>query len=144
MLDGLLSFYVRSVSFALSKDLDRCLKGHDVARGTGKITALLLIDSHPGIRASTIARVTLRDRPAISRIVAMLVEAGLVEQRRSATEGRVGELFITTEGKVEAETVRVLAKAQSDDFFAELEEADRAHLIRILRGLYRGYRKSQP
>ena len=57
-LEDLLSFYVRSANYALSADLDARLGNLEVARGTGKITTLLLIDSHPGIRASAIAEAT--------------------------------------------------------------------------------------
>lgn len=137
VLGNLLSFYVRSVNYGLSRDLDQRLEGFEVARGTGKITTLLLIDSHPGIRASTIARATLRDRPAISRIVAMLVSTGAVEQRVSPTERRAHELYITPHGHEIAERVRGITRAQSEEFFAGLSETDRADLMRILRGLYR-------
>lgn len=136
ILDELLSFYVRSVSYTLSNDLDRRLDGHVVAKGTGKISALLLIDSNPGVRPSMIAEITLRDRPSISRIIRPLVEAGLVEQRTSKTEGRVEELFITPKGHAEAETVRAIVRQQSEAFFAQTPKKDRDHLFRILRTLY--------
>ncbi len=137
VLENLLSFYVRSANYILSKDLDERLEGHAVAKGTGKITALLLIDAHPGIRPSTIAEVVLRDRPTISRIIKPLVEAGLVEQRTSETERRAEELFITPKGHAEANAVRALISAQNDDFFADMPKRDRDHLFRILRQLYR-------
>lgn len=136
VLEDLLSFYVRSANYLLSRDLDRRLTGLEVARGTGKITTLLLIDSHPGVRPSAIARATLRDRPTLSRTVAPMIEAGLIEQRRSETEGRAVALYITPRGHAVAETVRGIVKAQSEAFFAPLSPADRGHLLRILRKLY--------
>ncbi len=140
VLEGLLSFYVRSVSYTLSRNLDESLKGHTVAKGSGKITALLLIDKHPGIRPSTIAEITLRDRPSISRIIRPMVEEGLVEQRTSERERRAEELFITEKGHAEAEAVRAIISEQSDAFFADTPAEDRAHLFRILRELYRSIR----
>lgn len=71
----------------------------------------------------------------------MLVKAGLVEQHRSPTERRADELYITEEGRVEARVVRELVKSQSKDFFAGMDAADQAHLMRILSGLYRDCRK---
>lgn len=136
VLEDLLSFYVRSVNYGLSRDLDKRLDGLEVARGTGKITSLLLIDAHPGIRPSAIAEVTLRDRPSITRIIEPLVAAGLVERRVSAQEQRAQELHITPRGHEVAERVRRIAKAQSDDFFATVSQDDRAHLLRILRDIY--------
>lgn len=142
VLEDMLSFYLRAANHAVSCDLDARLTGLEVARGTGKITTLLLIDSHPGIRPSTIAAVTLRDRPSLSRTIAPMIAAGLIEQRRAPGEGRAWELFITPRGHALAEDVRRIVKAQSEDFFAPLSEADRAHLLRILRRLYHIARKA--
>lgn len=136
MLENLLSFYMRAVNYGLSRDLDARLEGLDVARGTGKITALLLIDSHPGVRASTIAMAAMHDRPSISRIVARLVKSGLVEQRVAPTERRASELFITPRGHAVAEEVRAVARAQSEAFFSTTPADDRRELLRILRTLY--------
>ena len=136
VLEGLPSFYVRSANYLLSRDLDARLDGLEVARGTGKITTLLLIDSHPGIRPSTIAAATLRDRPALTRTIAPMIAAGLIEQRRSEAEGRAVELYITPRGHEVAQQVRAIVKAQSDDFFAPLSGEDRGHLLRILRQVY--------
>lgn len=136
VLEDLLSFYVRSVNYALSNDLDRRLEGLEVARGTGKITALLLIDSDPGIRPSAIARATLRDRPSISRIVAPMAAAGLIEQTTDESERRAQNLRATARGHEVAERVRAIVDAQNEAFFASLSDDDHAHLLRILRDLY--------
>lgn len=143
VLEDLLSFYVRSANYLLSRDLDARLEGLEVARGTGKITTLLLIDTHPGIRPSAIAAATLRDRPALSRTIAPMIAAGLIEQRRSRAEGRAVELYITPRGHALAQKVRRIVKAQSDEFFAPLDAADRAHLLRILRRVYLAARAAE-
>lgn len=136
VLEDLLSFYVRSLNYVLSKDLDRRMAGLEVARGTGKITALLLIDSHPGIRPSKIAAATLRDRPAISRIIAPMVAAGLIEQRTPPTDRSAQELYITPHGHEVAERVRDIARRQSEEFFESVPKRDRDELFRILRDIY--------
>lgn len=136
VLEDLLSFYVRSVNYALSNDLDRRLEGLEVARGTGKITTLLMIDREPGVRPSAIAHATLRDRPSISRVVAPMVEAGLVERTTDESERRAQKLRITARGHEVAERVRAVVRDQNEAFFACLSEEDRRHLLRILRDLY--------
>ena len=136
VLEDLLSFYVRSVNYALSNDLDQRLEGLDVARGTGKITTLLMIDREPGIRPSAIARTTLRDRPSVSRIVAPMVAAGLIEQTTDESERRAQKLRVTPRGHAVAERVRAIVRAQNEAFFSSVSDEDRVHLLRILRGLY--------
>ncbi|WP_020042124.1 MarR family winged helix-turn-helix transcriptional regulator [Salipiger mucosus] len=136
-LEDLLSFYVRSVNYALSVDLDARLESLEVARGTGKITALLLIDSHPGIRPSAIAQATLRDRPSISRIVSHMLKNGLVEKVESPNERRASGLYITDAGHELAATVRDIVKQQSKDFFADVPKEDRDELLRITKSIYK-------
>ncbi|WP_246040472.1 MarR family winged helix-turn-helix transcriptional regulator [Roseovarius arcticus] len=142
-LDDLLSFYVRSASYVLSTDLDSRLANLEVARGTGKITALLLIDSHPGIRASAIAEATLRDRPSTSRIITQLVRNKLIIKRETPGERRAFGLYITPSGHVLAEKVRGIVKTQSDEFFAFVPQDDRDALMRITRNIYRKIREER-
>ena len=142
-LEDLISFYVRSANYALSADLDARLAHLDVARGTGKITTLLLIDSHPGIRASAIAEATLRDRPSISRIITQLIRNELITKRETADERRAFGLYITSSGHALAEKVRGIVKAQSTDFFAHVPQHDRDALLRITRDIYRRIREER-
>lgn len=142
-LEGLLSFYVRATNYALSTDLDARLGHLAVARGTGKITTLLLIDSHPGIRASAIAEATLRDRPSVSRIIAHLLDHGLITKSETPGERRAFGLFITEKGHELADEVREIVKRQSDDFFADLSDRDREDLLRITRDIYVKIRKAR-
>jgi len=142
-LEDLISFYVRSANYALSADLDARLADLHVARGTGKITTLLLIDSHPGIRASAIAEATLRDRPSISRIITQLVRNNLITKRETEGERRAFGLYITSSGHVLADKVRGIVKAQSSDFFAHVPEHDRDALLRITKDIYRKIREER-
>ena len=142
-LEDLLSFYVRSANYALSTDLDARLSDLEVARGTGKITALLLIDSHPGIRASAIAEATLRDRPSVSRIVAQLVRHELITKHEISGERRAFGLHITPSGHMLAQKVRGIVRQQSEDFFADVPQADREALLRITRDIYRRIREQR-
>ncbi len=142
-LEDLLSFYMRSANYALSADLDARLGNLEVARGTGKITTLLLIDSHPGIRASAIAEATLRDRPSISRIIAQLLRHRLITRHEIPDERRAFGLHITPSGHDLAEKVRGIVKTQSDDFFADVPKQDRDALLRITRDIYRRIRRER-
>ncbi|WP_274426888.1 MarR family winged helix-turn-helix transcriptional regulator [Chelativorans sp. YIM 93263] len=135
-LEDLLSFYVRSVNYALSADLDARLENLEVARGTGKITALLLIDSHPGIRPSAIAKATLRDRPSVSRIITHLLQHGLIAKQETPSERRAFALYITDAGHDLAQKVRKIVKTQSDDFFSRIPKEDQEELLRITRNLF--------
>lgn len=137
VLEGTLSFYIRSINIAVSRDLDERLDGLEVAKGTGKISTLLLVDSHPGIRSSFLAQLTLKDRSAMGRIVDQMVASGLVRRETSAEDSRVQELYITPQGADLAVEVRARVTKQSEDFFAGVPEAETKLLLDLLRRTYR-------
>lgn len=137
VLEDTLSFYIRTVNLAVSRDLDDRLSGLDVARGTGKITTLLLVDSHPGIRPSLIAQLIMKDRAAMGRLVEQMMEHDLLTRRVSAADGRAHELFITPKGAKLAKRVRLLVTRQSKDFFHFIPDEEQKVMMGILRRAYR-------
>ena len=144
VLENVLSFYIRVLDTTVSRDLDERLKDLEVARGKGKITALLLIDSHPGIRPSVIADLALRDRSAMGRILDTLEQQGLIFRRASAEDSRAQELYITPQGAALAVKVRAIAVQQSEDFFDRIiPRSEQEVLMNILKRAYRRLRKDR-
>ncbi len=137
ILETTLSFYIRSINLAVSRDLDERLDGLEVARGTGKIMTLLVVDSHPGIRPSMIARMSLGDRSAIARLVDQMEEQDLLTRSVSAEDGRAQELFITEKGAALAAQVRELVNKQSREFFHFVSDEEQKLVIGVLRRIYR-------
>ncbi|WFS04310.1 MarR family winged helix-turn-helix transcriptional regulator [Rhizobium tumorigenes] len=137
VLEDTLSFYIRTVNIAVSRDLDERLEGYDVAKGTGKITTLLMVDSHPGIRPSVIAQLILKDRSAMGRLVEQMESQGLLTRETSVDDHRAQELYITEKGAELAVEVRAIVTRQSKDFFDFVPEGDQQLLMDILRRTYR-------
>ncbi|HMF67341.1 MAG TPA: MarR family winged helix-turn-helix transcriptional regulator [Phyllobacterium sp.] len=137
VLEDTLSFYIRTMNIAVSRDLDERLDGLDVARGTGKITTLLLVDSHPGIRPSVIAQIIMKDRSAMGRLIEQMIDNGLLTRQTSASERRAHELFVTPKGARLAATIRPIVTKQSKDFFSFIAEEEQAQVMDILRRAYR-------
>jgi DNA-binding MarR family transcriptional regulator len=137
VLEDTLSFYIRSINLAVSRDLDEKLEGLDVARGTGKITTLFLVDGNPGIRPSTIAKLILKDRSATGRLIDQMEEHGLLFRETSADDSRAQELYITEKGHELAERVRGIVTRQSREFFSDMSDEEHKLVIDILRRTYR-------
>jgi DNA-binding MarR family transcriptional regulator len=98
VLENTLSFYIRVIDSSVSRDLDERLEKLEVAKGKGKITALFLIDSHPGIRPSVVAELAMKDRSAMGRILDLFEKQGLIERRTSWKT--VGHTSFTQQTKV--------------------------------------------
>ncbi len=137
ILENVLSFYIRVIDYSLSRDLDERLKKLEVARGKGKITALLIIDSHPGIRPSVVAKLTMKDRSAMGRILDNFERHHLITRKASENDGRVQELFITKKGAEMATKVRSIVIEQSERFFdVIIPNEEQAQLMGILKRAY--------
>jgi len=140
----LLSFFARTVVMALNQDLDARMDGLPVARGTGKISALLLVGANPGIRPSVVAHYILKDRAAMARLLAELQMAGLIEQRVSARERRARELYLTEAGQGLRSRVETIALSQDDAFFTALSAGEQRVLLGLLKKLYGAHVASLP
>lgn len=137
VLEDTLSFYIRTVNLAVSRDLDERLEGLDVAKGTGKITTLLLVDDYPGIRPSVIAHLILKDRSAMGRLIDQMEQHGLIRREVSPEDSRAQELYITEAGAALAVKVREIVPKQSRDFFSFIPEDEQKLVMDILRRAYR-------
>jgi DNA-binding MarR family transcriptional regulator len=139
ILKDLLSFYSRSVSLALNRDYDAKIGKISLARGTGKVSTLLLVGVNPGIRPSVIAHFILKDRSAMARLLDQLKRSGLLVEKVSAAERRAHELYLTPKGHALLDRVRSIAVKQSGDFFSVLSAAEQAQLLGLLKKLYQGH-----
>ncbi|MDF7658666.1 MarR family transcriptional regulator [Erwiniaceae bacterium L1_54_6] len=132
-LGNMLSFYIRSINIAVSRDLDQQLAGLEVARGTGKISTLLVVDRHPGIRPSVIADVIQRDRSAMARLLEQMEQQQLLIREADQSDNRSQALFLTEHGKALAQRVRELTQQQEDRFFQRLTAREKHTVIRLLK-----------
>ncbi|BCH56352.1 MarR family winged helix-turn-helix transcriptional regulator [Agrobacterium vitis] len=137
VLENVLSYYIRTINMAVSRDLDQKLGKLEVAKGTGKITTLLLVDSHPGIRSSVIAQLIFKDRSAMVRLVDQMEEQALLRREADDDDNRAQGLFITPKGAALAKRVRPLVVKQSRDFFPDITDEEHQMLISVLGRTYR-------
>ncbi|MBO0905013.1 MarR family winged helix-turn-helix transcriptional regulator [Jiella sonneratiae] len=135
VLDDTLSFFIRSLNLAVTRDLEARLEGLEVAHGTGRITALFLIGRHPGIRPSMIAAAAMKDRSAMARVLGDMEKQGLIRREADVADGRVQALHLTEKGEKLADEVRAIVR-QSRDFFHDISDEEYAQVIDLLRGIY--------
>ncbi len=141
VLEGAFSWFIRSLDYAVSRDLDRRTARLEIARGKGQITALFLVDDHPGVRPSQIADVLMRDRPATGRIIDRLVRDGVIERRTDPADLRAQALFITEKGHALSQEIREIIRQQEAEFFDFIAPEDRPAFMRMLKRTYLNMRK---
>ncbi|WP_279026988.1 MarR family winged helix-turn-helix transcriptional regulator [Gibbsiella quercinecans] len=133
VLGQLLSFYIRSTNIAVSRDLDKKLAGLEVAKGTGKISTLLIVARYPGIRPSAIAEVIMRDRSAMGRLLNQMETQGLLIRKIAIDDSRSQALYLTEHGQELAEKVTKLVAEQEETFFQAVSEREKGFVINILK-----------
>jgi DNA-binding MarR family transcriptional regulator len=139
VLSELLSFHVRMLSLEVNRAYDRAFAETPLAGGTGKLTALMLIATNPGISQGQVGIVLSKDRPAMVRIIDLLEQEGLVTRKRAAQERRRYGLFLTAEGRASITRYMRMALAYDEAFFAVLNVRERRDLARLLRKMRAAY-----
>lgn len=137
VLDDSVGYFLRVLAKSFSGMVDDRLSHAPYLKGRGRITTLLIVDSHPGIRPSVIATLLMNDRSAMGRLIDALVRAGLIERQDAPDDNRAQGLFITEKGRKMAEEIRPLLTGASRDFFSDLTEEEHDLLLSLLRRSYK-------
>ena len=99
------------------------------------LRALGVLLRHGPVRPGELAE-HLRIAPrSATEVVDALAERGLVERRPDPADRRATQVVVTEAGTDLGRAVRAARAAEADRVFAELSDADRAELDRILRRL---------
>ncbi len=135
VLDGTLSFFIRCINAEVSRDWDMRIEDLAAIRGVGKVSALLLIGNHPGIRPSVIAQMAMKDRSEMGRILDGLKANGLITRRTSTIDSRARALFLTEEGERVRQEIRRRVR-ESRAFLSDMSDVEYNAVIGPLRALY--------
>jgi DNA-binding MarR family transcriptional regulator len=101
----------------------------------GQSRALAVLGRHGVMRLSELSD-HLRIAPrSTTEVVDGLQERALVERRPDPSDRRATLVALTPEGEKVGAAIQATRKAEAERFFGELDSADRAELIRILRTL---------
>jgi len=135
VLNDTFSYFIRDLNIAVSRDWDARVSDLEDMTGTGKVTALLIINRYPGIRPSTIAQINLRDRAEVARTVNSLEKAGLVYRQTGRKDSRSWSLFITEKGKERVEQIRQRIR-DSREFLSDVSDEEYEQVMALLRRIY--------
>jgi DNA-binding MarR family transcriptional regulator len=139
VLSDLLSFHLRMLSLEVNRAYDRAFAETPLAGGTGKLTALMLIATNPGISQGQVGIVLSKDRPAMVRIIDLLEQEGLVVRQRAAGERRRYGLALTARGRASIARYMRMALDYDEAFFSVLNARERGDLGRLLRKMRAAY-----
>ena len=92
-----------------------------------------------GISQNTLAELTTKDAPTVTRILDLLVKKGLVERRMSDEDRRKFNIYLMPEGVKTFEMVLPVVKEIRRLGWGSLNEEDYAHFVRIMDSIYQNF-----
>lgn len=130
-LDDLLGFRLRQASVVMYRDFTSELAGIDV---TQKQTATLwLISANPGVSQASIASSLDVDRATIMGLVDRLEDRGLVIRKRSKSDRRRQELYLTPAGQNALRKTKSLIAKHECRFTSRFTAAELSALLAALQ-----------
>jgi len=135
-LDLIKSEAVRQVNELYRKDLGLVVRDLRVLRQIGDA---------PGISVSALQAATFIEKTVLSKVVARLIELGLVERAISPRDARAFELTLTAKGrKVRERADRIGAAHEQEVMFGDFSQEELDMLDGLLDKLMQSLRRSSP
>ena len=91
---------------------------------------------NPGISQNTLADMTTKDAPTVTRIIDLLAQKGLTERRLTDNDRRKFLVYLTEAGEVKYNEVLPVVSAMRRKGWGDLSEADYQHFVRIMDSIY--------
>ncbi|WP_433285599.1 MarR family winged helix-turn-helix transcriptional regulator [Pseudonocardia sp. CA-142604] len=123
----------RGVARQLRHQAQRALAPWDVSPSEAR--ALGVLTRHGPVRLGTLSEHLRIAARSATEVVDALEKDGLVERRPDPCDRRATLVALTDRGAQVSAGVRAARAAEAEEFFARLDDADRASLTRILRNL---------
>lgn len=91
---------------------------------------------NPGISQNTLAEMTTKDAPTVTRIIDLLAQKGLAERRLTDNDRRKFLVYLTEAGDAKYNQVLPIVSAMRRKGWGDLSEADYQHFTRIMDSIY--------
>lgn len=98
----------------------------------GRMTALCIIGTQPGINQSALADALRVNRASVVKVIDALESMGYVERQSIPDDRRSYALAITPEGREELRRLTALSRRYEESIAAQLTGRERKTLIRLL------------
>jgi DNA-binding MarR family transcriptional regulator len=133
-----IGYWLRYVSNSVSQSFARKVEARGVTVAEWVLMRQLL-DSDP-LAPSRLAERMGMTRGAITKLADRLIAKSLLTRTAHPEDGRAQRLSLTSRGRRLVPQLAALADANDAEFFGQLAAADRAALLRILKGIVETHR----
>ena len=135
-LDELLGYALRRAQIQVFQHLVGQFAEYDLR--PAQFSALALIHKNPGLTQVELARALAIEPPQLVLIVNKLEQRGLALRIRSKVDRRSYGLYLSKPGEALLEKLQQIAAASDEVATANLDKAERAQLLALLKKIYLG------
>lgn len=132
-LEDNLGYLLNRCAGEMAMRFERELAPHNVT--LAQWGAMIAINAGRGGTPTELAKAVGIDKGATTRLIARMVDKGLVERAGNANDGRSVRLALTDEAKKLMPTLSALSRSVNQDTLALLDTEDRARLKQMLADL---------
>jgi DNA-binding MarR family transcriptional regulator len=130
-VDNLFGFQLALAAAQTRKVFQRHV-GEPFELRTVEFTLLMVLLRNVRVSPKQLARTLAMTAPAITVLIDKMAARGLVERRRSSTDGRALEVLLTTEGEALARNAHARSLAMEDGLMQRLSPGERVMLRELL------------
>lgn len=94
---------------------------------------------NPGISQNTLAELTAKDAPTVTRIIDLLNKKGLAERRMAEDDRRKFLIFLTPAGEAKYNQVLPIVVDIRRQGWGGLSDDDYQHFVRIMDSIYQNF-----
>ena len=134
-LDHYWPYQITVLADRIARRTGRIVKEHGLNLSQWRVLAA--VAEVPGRTAVEVVRVTPMDKGIVSRATRGLLDQGLLRREASQTDGRLGHLFLTTEGTSLYRVLTPQVEAITESVADTLDAAEQQRLTETLRELVR-------
>lgn len=129
--EATLLYLIKQVELAVRSHLDEAVAGHGIT--SLQYTALTVLERHPGMTSSELARNSFVRPQTMAQMVTYLVERGLVRREPDARSRRQLLVFLAAEGQALLDELREPVRDIERRMVSGLDDADAQRLGEALR-----------
>ena len=133
-LERFVGYHLRRAQDSMHRDFIDTLTDLDITQK--QAAALLIANANPGVSQIDIANELQMDRATMTAILDRLETRGLIQRKRSRTDRRKQQLYLTLKGQKALTSMRAKIEQHEKRFKQRFSETEQATLIDLLRRFY--------
>jgi len=131
-LEDAMNFQIYKLATLLSRELGRALKTYRLTPEKWQILATLW-QMDRGISQTEISKITLKDKPSVSRLVQGMISDGWIARSEDPEDSRAYKVHQTSKAAKHRDEIISALYSHFDRFFVELTSSEKNALLKLTK-----------